>query len=291
MASLLHMALEGQLGGIFGQVDMSAGADNHSGEPAGSGPQASEGSPEREMLTLKGPLAVQFSQALAALYNKRADDHQGDAQEEGAQSTSPDSAAFESQANDALAFQELADNIRIMSEDESADSSTTIYGVDAKDVKPEDIVEVSQSFDSENPEEFVVVMNDDYPSENGEGGGENATRELTPIGKALESLCQEKGIPLFYSFEAYALSCTEKDTFAMEGILFKDDAQKLTDMKLKRISNNLTDMVTRIANALEAAIKKGWTVKLSGSNDDYKIVISAVDEKTGKRLHATASVN
>jgi hypothetical protein len=283
MASLLKLALEGSLGGIFGHMDTSNGADNQSGQPTAGVPEASEGSPTKDTsLVLRGPLAHQFSEALARLFNKHAPEKIEDSQEEAAQTTAPETAATESQANDALGLQELANNIRIMSEAEAEDNSTTVYGVDAADVKPEDIVEVSQAADQ--GDDLVVVMTQ-LPGE----GGEEA--EPSAIARALESLCESRGIRLYPSYETYGQACLEQDQFALEGIFTQSDADKLQDAKLKRITKGLEDMVTRIANALEAAIKKGWTVKLSGSNDDYKIIISALDEKSGKRLYAKASVN
>lgn len=284
MASLLKLALEGSLGGIFGHMDTSGGADNQSGQPTAGVPEASGGSPTKDTsLVLRGPLAVQFSEALARLFNKREPEKVEDAQEEGAQTTAPETAATESQANDALGMQELANNIRIMSEPEADDNSTTVYGVDAADVKPEDIVEVSQQ---ENPEDFVVVMQA-LPGE------EPESTELSATARALESLCEQRGIRLYPSFEAYGQACLEKDQYALEGIFtpHQTPEQMKAEAKARQISNGLSELVRRIANALEAAIKKGWKVSLSGSNNDYKVTISAVEPKSGKHLHATAQVN
>lgn len=283
MASLLKMALEGSLGGIFGQMDTSGGADNTSGQP-----EASEGSPTRDTnLVLRGPLAVQFSEALARLYNKHEPERVEDAQVEGAQTTAPETAATESQANDALGLQELVNNVRIMSESEAEDSSTTVYGVDAEDVKPEDIVQVSQDIENVNPDDYFVVMNETPPSEALADSGSSRSAMAT----ALESLCLKKGIKVYPSYEAFGQACLGRDKFALEGIFFKSEADKEVLAKARATSNKLADLVRTIANALEKAIRKGWSVKLSGSNDNYKVVISAVEPTTGKILHASASVN
>jgi hypothetical protein len=214
MASLLHMALEGQLGGILGNLDTSGGADNQSGQPTGSGPEAAGGSPEKDMVVLKGPLAVQFSEALARIYNKHASDRQEEAQEE------ESAAALESQANDALTMQELASNIQVMSQDEAPDNSTTVYGVDAADVKPEDVVEVSQDLDGWSGEtpDFVLVMDTDKASVNGQGGSSNAVPEINQYGQALEAMCLRKGVPVHYSFKAYAQACRSQNKPALEGV-------------------------------------------------------------------------
>lgn len=188
MASLLFMALEGELG-------------NPQVNTTGSPTAVEQG--EKELVELKGPLSIQFSQALAQIFNKRQSQHEMDAQEEAAD---PNAVAVESQANDALMMQELADNVRIMTDNDSSDNSTTVYGVDAADVKPEDVVEVSQdlsAFDEEDPD-YVVVMNADLPSDNGQGGGENAKPELNAYGRALEALCESRGVKVFYSVKALA---------------------------------------------------------------------------------------
>jgi hypothetical protein len=249
MPSFLKLALEGELDGSLGTLDTSGGQDNQSGQPVGTAPtvadpqsataqdtptggkpEAHEGSPEKELIVLKGPLAEQFSQALAQIYSKTAEQQTEDQQQEdvttdgsantpeesSAETTtedtsngtdeSTDNTALESQANDALTLQDFAENIQLLSEDEASDASTTVYGVDAKDVKPEDVVEVSQDineFDPEDPD-FVVVMTADLPSDNGQGGGENAEPEINQYGKALEAMCDRAGVPLYFSLEAYA---------------------------------------------------------------------------------------
>jgi hypothetical protein len=183
MASLLKMALEGELGN---PQDVTSGK-----------PTAAEGG-EKELVELKGPLSLQFAEALAQLYNKRKSDHEEDTQEEAS------STALESQANDALMLQELADNIRILNQDEESDNSTTIYGVDATDVKPEDVVEVSQDlaqFGEEETPDYVVVMNADLPSVDGQGGVANAVPEVNQFGKALEAMCERRGVKVYYSLE------------------------------------------------------------------------------------------
>jgi hypothetical protein len=192
MTSLLKLALEGELG------DLDLGGGEKTGGP---GPEANEGSPEKDLIILKGPLAEQFSMALAKLYGKDNEAHKEDAQTE-----AMDTVATESQANDALALQQFASDVQILTEQESTDNATTIYGVDAMDVKPEDVVEVSQDLDGWDPEEpdFVVVMTADLPSVNGEGGGENASPEVNQYGKALEAMCLRKGVPLYFSLEAFA---------------------------------------------------------------------------------------
>jgi hypothetical protein len=220
MASLLALALEGELG------DLDLNVDTGGDKTGGSGPEAVEGG-EKELIVLKGPLAEQFSQALAKLYNKNADSKKEDAQEDVAANQK---IATESQANDALSFQQFADDFQLLNEQESADQATTVYGVDAMDVKPEDVVEVSQELSDWNPEDpdFVVVMSADQPSVNGEGGGENASPEINQYGKALEAMCLRRGVPLYLSLESFAEK-RKADKQKVKELHFKSGKAKLTE--------------------------------------------------------------
>jgi hypothetical protein len=195
MASLLKLALEGQLGGMLGYLDTSNGQQHtgswltHGQNTGGRGPEAVEQGQRQDLVELKGPLAIQLQEALAKVYDKHADDRKEDEFQKEAE------VAVESQANDALMQQELIDNIRIMSEGEESDNSTTVYGVDAADVKPEDIVEVDQAsgVDKKN---LVVVMVADQDGD--------AKPQLDAMATALESLCERKGIALYFSMEELA---------------------------------------------------------------------------------------
>ncbi len=194
MASLLKLALEGAFDSWV----------TGGGKTGGGGVEALN-TGERDMtVELKGPLAVQLQEALAQVYNKHNLDRNEEAQEEEA---NPMAVSVESQANDAIMQQEADDAMRILGQAEEKDSSTTVYGVDAKDVKPEDIVEVSQDLakfgENEEPD-YVVVMDADLPSENGQGGGENAQPELGVLAKSLESMCLKRGVKVYFSMESYA---------------------------------------------------------------------------------------
>lgn len=193
MASLLKLALEGAFDSWV----------TGGGKTGGGGVEALN-TGERDMsVELKGPLAVQLQEALAQVYNKHNLDRNEEAQEEEA---NPMAVSVESQANDAIMQQEADDAMRILGQAEEKDSSTTVYGVDAKDVKPEDIVEVSQDLakfgENEEPD-YVVVMDADLPSENGQGGGENAQPELGVLAKSLESMCLKRGARVYFSLESY----------------------------------------------------------------------------------------
>lgn len=184
MTSFLKLALEGELGTL---------------DTGGGQPEAHEQG-EKDLMILKGPLAEQFSQALAQMYDKNKSVEQ---QEE---ATAVEGVAIESQANDALSLADLADSVQILGEDDEQDGATTVYGVDANDAKPEDVVEVSQDiddFDAEDPD-FVLVMNGTGASVNGEESGEGAEPQMNEYGKALEALCDRAGVPVYFSLEAYA---------------------------------------------------------------------------------------
>ncbi len=272
MASLLQMALEGSLGGIFGEIDLSMGANNSSGQP-----EASEGSPEKELIALKGPLGVQFAEALARVYDKRASDREDEAQTEEAQAAAQGEAlatATESQANDALNLQELASNIQVMSEGEAPDNSTTVYGVAATDVKPEDIVEVSQEIDNwaNDISDFVVVMDADLPSENGQGGGENAQPKISELGRALEAMCQAKGVRLYYSLEAFAQSRLKDDDEVLKTVMQHVhkhfDATMKPDHVFFPTNRETKAATTRSAMKLLAALEKHFEVKIPSEAHD-----------------------
>jgi hypothetical protein len=196
MTSFLQMALEGELGTL----------DTGSGQPEAH----EEG--QKELMVLKGPLAEQFSQALAQMYNKNKPVEQ---QEEAA----VEGVATESQANDALSLADLAEDVQILGEEDVQDGATTVYGVDEADVKPEDVVEVSQEiteFDPENPD-FVLVMN-----------GDPATESVNEYAKALEAMCDRAGVQIFPSLEAFAEKRKEvKDK--VKALKFGKGQAKLTE--------------------------------------------------------------
>lgn len=196
MASLLKLALEGQLGGMLGYLDTSNGQSTgswltHGQNTGGRAPEAIEQGERQDLVELKGPLAIQLGEALAQMYNKNAVQHREDAD---AEEANPQAVATESQANDALMQEKLIDDIRILTSGEEADNSTTIYGVDAEDVKPEDIVEVSQGIDAKEgtDKDYVVIL---------DGNSADATQR-SPMASALENLCEQKGVRVFYSMEA-----------------------------------------------------------------------------------------
>lgn len=195
MTSFLQMALEGELGTL----------DTGSGQPEAH----EEG--QKELMVLKGPLAEQFSQALAQMYdkNKPVEQQQEEAAVEGV--------AVESQANDALSLADLAESVQILGEEDVQDGATTVYGVDEADVKPEDVVEVSQELTDVDPEEpdFVLVMNGD-----GASGNEYA--------KALESICERAGVEVFPSLEAFAEKRKEKAD-KVKALKFGKGQAKLTE--------------------------------------------------------------
>jgi hypothetical protein len=204
MASLLRAALEGELG-----------------NPPDDG---------KELMELKGPLSEVFSQALNQVYARpdtpsvepdavdasgaagskepvvRATVHNG-TEDTGADSTQ--SQALESQANDALALAQLINNVELAGTDaQSGGAGTTVYGVSAADVKPEDIVEVSQDLAQRGqhgtgPDNYVVVMDATQPSVNGSDNS-NPEPRVVELGQALEALVHAYGSRVYPSLESFA---------------------------------------------------------------------------------------
>jgi hypothetical protein len=219
ISSLLKLAIEGL---AVESESAPASLDTGGTHTGGSGPEAVEGG-EKDLIILKGPLAEQFSQALAKLYSKTPE-----VKTEEAQAEAMEGVAIESQANDALTLQEFADTTQVLGEDEATDNATTVYGVDAADVKPEDVVEVSQDLADWNAEDedFVVVMNADEPSVNGEGG--NAEPQVSEYAKALEAMCLRAGVPVYPSLESFAEK-RKQDKEKVKALKFKSGNGKLTE--------------------------------------------------------------
>jgi hypothetical protein len=120
---------------------------------------------------------------------------------------------LESQANDALALAQLINNVELAStEAQSGSPGTTVYGVSAADVKPEDIVEVSQDLAARGqhgsgPDNYVVVMDATQPSVNGSDNSNPEPRVIeldTGLASALETLVPAWGSRVYPSLEAFA---------------------------------------------------------------------------------------
>ena len=87
-------------------------------------------------------------------------------------------------------------------------AGTTVYGVSAADVKPEDIVEVSQDLAARGqhgtgPDNYVVVMDATQPSVNGSDSS-NPEPRVVELGQALETLVHAWGSKVYPSLEAFA---------------------------------------------------------------------------------------
>ncbi|WP_233875034.1 hypothetical protein [Paraburkholderia adhaesiva] len=203
---------------------------------------------DKELMELKGPLSEVFSQALNQVYARpdsppvdsgaAGASGTGDSEEPAAQVVeqgsgdrtgagdeqphSPSHApshALESQANDALALAQLINNVELASTDAQSGAAgtiagTTVYGVSAADVKPEDIVEVSQDLAERGqhgagPENYVVVMDATQPSVNGSDNS-NPEPRVVELGQALETLVHAYGSRVYPSLEAFAKDWMER---------------------------------------------------------------------------------
>jgi hypothetical protein len=157
-----------------------------------------QGASDKEMLELKGPLSEVFSAALQKAY---------------ARPTSADApqseVATESQANDALAIAQLVNDVELSNAATPSDgNATTVYGVAANDVKPEDIVEVSQDL-SDGADNFAIVIDATQPSVNGSDSSV-PTERVQYFASALEALAEAYGVKVYPSLEAFAADWVAK---------------------------------------------------------------------------------
>jgi hypothetical protein len=183
MTSLLKAALEGEI------VEM---LDTQSPKPV----------EDKDIMELKGPLSEVFSKALAKAYARN--DPLTD--KSGQDATPGDQTALESQANDALAIAQLVNDVQMSNAATPADGNAlTVYGVAANDVKPENIVEVSQDLAGRDLDasDFILVMDATNPSVNGTDSGTPDER-VEFYGKALEGLAEAYGVKVYPSLEAFA---------------------------------------------------------------------------------------
>jgi hypothetical protein len=255
--SLLKAALEGEL---VGQQENPA-------------PQASE----KEMLELKGPLSEVFSQALQKAYARPTS---SDAPESGV--------ATESQANDALAIAQLVNDMEMANAATPSDgNSTTVYGVAANDVKPEDIVEVSQDL-AEGADNFAIVMDATQPSVNGSDSSAPSER-VEYFAKALEALAEAYGVKVFPSLEAFAADWVAKKQIATEAKKEPSAEERAEQKKFNALSFKISDHAVAIAKRIDKALKAGYKVRFGrGPKESVCVYVSGKNPAGGPAIENMA---
>lgn len=131
-----------------------------------------------DAVVMTGPLAEIYRNALDIAYAKP-DPITGEPK-----------VATESQAIDAMIAKQLADAIT-KSQDDSPGKQFTVYGVSKVSATDEDVVAVAKQLSqSENPDEFILVVDSTVPGPNGETGG---TREYLESVATMESMVHAYG--------------------------------------------------------------------------------------------------
>lgn len=151
--------------------------------------QSTGGENDKEMIVMKGPLSEMYTQALNKVYAKT----------EG----SPEGVAVESQANDALMMQQLAQDLNNPPGDEENASTTTVYGVSKDSPSNDDFINISKEF--EGDDKLVLIIDGVQPGPNSPDDSIPAERAEMLSG-ALESFVLANGGQVFHSLEEYAAS-------------------------------------------------------------------------------------
>lgn len=154
-----------------------------------------------EPVVIKGPLSDEFTKSLNEVYAKKP--------EEG------DQVSTESQANDAIAMQQLAKAIANEINPEVDHQPPTVFAVSAPEVTAEDVVALTTDMINQEPgtyDDYALVLDTTTPemlSGGGDGYDGTVTKyvDLSPdsLAAAMESIAKAHGVKVYPSLEAYAI--------------------------------------------------------------------------------------
>jgi hypothetical protein len=166
---------------------------------------------------MKGPLAETYTQALDLAYSK-VDPATGQpigmliAGEENLNDTStvgtpvtpvPASPCLEYQQQETQLLNDLRDNLAPASGTGDGETFLTIYGVDKEDIKPENLIEITElAADPNVADKLIVVADATQPS--ADGRASKGTDKVVNLSKALEAITEAFNIKLYPSLIAAA---------------------------------------------------------------------------------------
>lgn len=141
----------------------------------------------KDFIVMKGPLSELYTEALNKVYAK------------------PDAltgVATESQANDAMMMQALANDVSNQGDQtDDTGGATTVYGVSATDLDNENFTDISKEF--EGDDKFVLIIDGVQP-------GANSPDDSIPVERgelltsAMESFVKANGGEVYHSLQEFA---------------------------------------------------------------------------------------
>lgn len=143
---------------------------------------------EKDTVVMKGPLSDIYTNALNIAYAKTP--------------TPEGEVAQESQANDQLMLQALAEDLQGESSDQTG-GQTTVYGVSAQDVGPQDVINISQTYAQDPDEKVVLIIDGVQPGPNSPDDTIPAER-VEVLTTALESIVKVHGGHVYRSLGEFA---------------------------------------------------------------------------------------